>query len=214
MTIHTKPTLFYISDALCGWCFAMGPQIEKLQAAYADKFHFEVLSGGMILGDRVGPIGNMANYIRQAMPRLNEITGVQMGEAYFTEVLDKGTYISNSEPPAIALSIFKELHPNKQVKYAKAIQDLQFKEGKDFNEVETYLPLAAEAGLSEEQFRERFAEEKYQRQAMGEFAQVQDWGIQGFPSMVAQNGDKLYLVTRGYAKFEDLTPALEQVLAQ
>ena len=32
--------------------------------------------------------------------------------------------------------------------------------------------------------------------------------------MVAQKGDKYYLVTRGFAKFEDLAPALEQVLAQ
>ncbi|RNI26764.1 DsbA family protein [Rufibacter latericius] len=214
MTTNNKPTLFYISDALCGWCFAMGPQIEKLHAAYADKFHFEVLSGGMILGERVGPIGSMASYIKQAMPRLNEITGVKMGEPYFTEVLDKGTYISNSEPPAIVLSIFKELRPDQQVKYAKAIQDLQFKEGKDFNQIEIYLPLAQEAGLTEEQFRERFADEKYRMLAQQEFAQVQAWGIQGFPSMVAQNGEQLYLVTRGYAKFEDLTPALDQVLAQ
>ncbi|WP_062543224.1 DsbA family protein [Rufibacter tibetensis] len=209
-----KPTLFYISDALCGWCYAMGPQIEKLHDAYADKFHLEVLSGGMILGERVGPIGNMASYIKQAMPRLNEITGVKMGEPYFKDVLDKGTYLSNSEPPAIVLSILKELHPSQQVKYAKGIQDLQFKEGKDFNQLETYLPLVQEAGLTEEQFRERFADEKYRLMAQQEFAQVQAWGIQGFPSMVAQNEDKLYLVTRGYAKFEDLTSALDQVLAQ
>ncbi|MFB9861827.1 DsbA family protein [Rufibacter immobilis] len=209
-----KPTLFYISDALCGWCYAMGPQIEKLHAAYADKFRFEVLSGGMITGERVGPIGNMASFIKQAMPRLNEISGVTMGEAYLNDVLEKGTYISNSVPPAIAFSILKEAQPEEQVKYAKAIQDLHFQEGKDFNQVETYLPLAQEAGLTQEEFRARFTDEKYLQLAQQEFAQVQAWGIQGFPSMVAQNGDKLYLVTRGYAKFEDVAPALDQVLAQ
>ncbi|RNI30262.1 DsbA family protein [Rufibacter immobilis] len=209
-----KPTLFYISDALCGWCYAMGPQIEKLRAAYADKFRFEVLSGGMITGERVGPIGNMASFIKQAMPRLNEISGVTMGEAYLNDVLEKGTYISNSVPPAIAFSILKEAQPEEQVKYAKAIQDLHFQEGKDFNQVETYFPLAQEAGLTQEEFRAMFTDEKYLQLAQQEFAQVQAWGIQGFPSMVAQNGDQLYLVTRGYAKFEDVAPALDQVLAQ
>ncbi|WP_066834065.1 DsbA family protein [Rufibacter ruber] len=214
MTLQNKPTIFYISDALCGWCFAMGPQIEKLHSAYADRFNFEVLSGGMILGDRVGPIGNMASFIKQAMPRLNEISGVTMGDAYLKDVLDKGTYVANSEPPAIALAILKEQQPDQQVKYAKAVQDLHFKEGKDLNEVETYIPLAQEAGLTADEFKAKFSDDQYRLKAQQEFAQVQAWGIQGYPSMVAQNGDKLYLVTRGFAKFEDLTPALEQVLAQ
>ncbi|MBA9078546.1 DsbA family protein [Rufibacter quisquiliarum] len=214
MTLQNKPTIFYISDALCGWCFAMGPQIEKLHSAYADRFNFEVLSGGMILGDRVGPIGNMASFIKQAMPRLNEISGVTMGDAYLKDVLDKGTYVANSEPPALALAILKEQQPDQQVKYAKAVQDLHFKEGKDLNEVETYIPLGHETGLTADEFKAKFSDDQYRLKAQQEFAQVQAWGIQGYPSIVAQNGDKLYLVTRGFAKFEDLTPALEQVLAQ
>ncbi|AKQ46900.1 hypothetical protein TH63_16700 [Rufibacter radiotolerans] len=206
-----KPTLYYISDALCGWCFAMGPQVVQLQETYGDRFHFEVLSGGMMTGDRVGPISQMADYIKQVLPRLTEITGVTMGEAYVKGILGEGTYVSNSVPPAVALAIFKEVKPEEQVKYAKAIQDLHFKEGQDLNLVETYLPLAREAGLSEEQFRERFTDDQYRLLAQQEFAQVQAWGIEGFPAMIAQKGEELFLVARGFSKAEDVAEILEKI---
>jgi putative protein-disulfide isomerase len=204
-------TLYYISDALCGWCFAMGPQVEKLHQSYGDKLNFEVLSGGMMTGDRVGPISQMADYIKQALPRLTEITGVSMGEAYVQGILGEGTYVSNSEPPSVALAIFKEAKPEDQVKYAKAIQDLHFKEGKDLSQVEIYLPLAREAGLSEETFRDRFSDDKYRLLAQQEFAQVQAWGIQGFPAMIAQKGEELFLVARGYSKAQDVEEILEKI---
>lgn len=208
-----KPTIFYVYDALCGWCYGFGPVIEKFQDNYGDRVKLEVLSGGMVVGSRVGPFSNMANYIRQAVPRLTEITGVQFGEAYFTQVLDKGTYISNSEPPAIALSILKEQAAEKPITLAHRLQKLQFVEGHDLNRVETYLPLAAAYGLDAETFKQKFASDDYRFKAQQEFQLVQSWGIAGFPAVVCQLPNGLHLVANGYTPYEQLTATFERVLA-
>jgi len=208
-----KPTVFYVFDALCGWCYGFGHVIQKFEENYRGQVQTEVLSGGMVTGSRIGPISNMADYIRQTAPRLTEITGVKFGEAYFSEIIDKGTYISNSEPPAIAFSILKEQAADKPVTLAHSLQKLQFVEGHDFNEVETYLPLAATYGIEEATFRHKFASDDYRLKAQQEFQLVNNWGISGFPAVVCQHQDSLYLAANGFTPYEQLTATIDKILA-
>ena len=61
-----KPTFFYVYDALCGWCYGFSPVMQNVAAKYDDRLNFEVISGGMVTGPRVGPIGQVAPYIKSA----------------------------------------------------------------------------------------------------------------------------------------------------
>ena len=94
-----------------------------------------------------------------------------------------------------------------------AFYKLQFVEGRDFNEVETYLPLAAAYGVDEATFRHKFTSDDYKLKAQQEFELVQSWGITGFPAVVCQSRDKLYLAARGFTPYEQLTATIEQILA-
>lgn len=204
-----KLKIFYVQDALCGWCYGMSPVIARLYGE--QQYTFEVLSGGMIRGSNVRPISGMADYIRQVAPRLEEMTGVEMTEAYHREILDKGTYLSNSEPPAVAMAILKEQFPEQQVPLAAAIQKLHFVAGKDLNEVETYLPVVREFGADEADFKKKFTQKAYLEKARQEFELVEKWGVSGFPAVICQAGEKLYLVARGYQPYEQLNATLQQV---
>ncbi|WP_181163632.1 DsbA family protein [Pontibacter mangrovi] len=203
--------LYYVQDALCGWCYGMSPVIARLYEEHRQDYTFEVLSGGMIRGNNVRPISGMADYIRQVEPRLQEITGVKLTDTYHREVLDKGTYLTNSEPPAVAMAILKEQYPELQVPLAAAIQKLHFEEGKDLNEVEAYMTVVRAFGADEDGFREKFNDSNYLEKARREFELVENWGINGFPAVVCQAGEKLYLVARGYQPYDQLTQTLEQV---
>ncbi len=208
-----KSTLFYIYDGLCGWCFGFSPVIKKIAADFSNKLNLEVLSGGMVTGPRIGPIKEMASYIRQAAPRVTEITGETFGDAYLNDVLSSDSIISNSLPPAIALAILKEKAPDKQVHFAHSIQNLMFREGKDLNQPETYLDLAWEAEISESDFKKRFKDKKYQTGAEKEFELVQNWGITGFPAVVLEKENKLYLLAQGYQPYETLAQTITDILA-
>jgi putative protein-disulfide isomerase len=207
-----KPTLYYVYDALCGWCFGFAPVIEKVSEKYKADMRFEVLSGGMVTGPRIGPIAEMATYIKKASPRVTEVSGQVFGDAFLNGVLNSRTYISNSVPPAIAFGILKESQPEQAITFMHAIQNLLFKEGKDLNELETYLPLASQAGIPEKEFRKKFADPVYTSKAEQEFQIVQNWGISGFPAVVLEKDDKLYLLAQGYQPYEVLTETLEKVL--
>ena len=205
-----RPTFIYVFDTLCGWCYGMSPVIQRLYAEQRQKLDFVVLSGGMIRGANVKPIAGMADYIRQVAPRLEQVTGVALTPTYREQILDKGTYLSNSEPPAIALCILKEQLPEQQVPLAGAIQKLHFEAGRDLNEAETYLPVVAQFGADEQDFLRKFADPAYAQKAQEEFATVAGWGINGFPAVYQQN-EQLYLLARGYQPYEQLLQTLEQV---
>lgn len=206
-----KLTLLYIQDALCGWCYGMSPVMQQLYKEHQQDYNFVVLSGGMVRGSNVQPISGMAGYIRQASKQLEEVTGVKQTQAYHENILDKGTYITNSEPPAIALLILKEQFPEQQVPLAAAIQNLHFVEGKDLNEVETYLPVVRQFGASEEKFKKKFTDKDYADMARQEFELVEKWGISGFPAVVLEAGEKLYLVAQGYQPYNQLNGTLERI---
>ncbi|MFD3002232.1 DsbA family protein [Pontibacter toksunensis] len=206
-----KSTLIYIQDALCGWCYGMSPVMQQLYKEHKQDYNFVVLSGGMIRGSNVKPISGMADYIRQASRQLEQVTGVKQTQAYHEQILDRGTYVSDSEPPAIALLILKEKFPEKQIPLAAAIQNLHFVEGKDLNEVETYLPVVRQFKASEEEFKKKFSDKDYADLARQEFELVEKWGIRGFPAVVVETGEKLYMVAQGYQPYDQLTKTLERI---
>src|SRR5690242_16380389 len=107
-----KPKIIYVYDALCGWCFGFSPVIRAVQDAYRDEFDFEIISGGMMIGDRAGRISDVAPYIRNTYKTVEETTGIVFGLGFIRN-LEEGYMIFNSERPAIGLSVFKRLLPNR-----------------------------------------------------------------------------------------------------
>ena len=106
-----KPKIIYIYDALCGWCYGFSPVIRRFHQHYADEFDFDVLSGGMMTGERVKPVSESMAYIEQAYKVVEARTGVRFGDDYLTNLLRPGTYMSDSEKPGMAMTLFKAILP-------------------------------------------------------------------------------------------------------
>lgn len=197
-----KLTIIYIYDALCGWCYGFSPVMQRLYEEYQDRLRFEVLCGGLITGPRIQPVAGMADYIRQSSDLLQDATGLSPSEDFYTRILDKGTYLSNSLPPAIALHIFKERFAEQQLPVAQEIQRLFFQDGQDLNLAETYFPLADKLGLGNNAFQQQFNDPIYTERALAEFKQVKAWGIDGFPAVLGRRGNELFLLAHGYEPYE------------
>ena len=207
-----KPQIMYVFDPLCGWCYGFSPVIKQLKDNYGDVFDFKAYVGGMILGDRVGTINEKFAFLKEgAIEQVEQTTGVMFGEAFKTNMLDKGDYIVNSEPPSIALTILREANPDKHVEIAHDVQKALYWEGKSFNELETYLPFADKYNVDRDEFSQKYQNPEYLRQIYGEFDMVQQLGVQGYPSVVVVAGEKGYLIARGYQSYEQISQTLEKI---
>lgn len=212
-----QPTLIYCYDAYCGWCYGFSPVISKISKEYAQQFHTEVLSGGMILSDKPAHIEVMASFIKDAYKTVEEHTGIQFGADFLWHIFnpDLSDWFPDSEKPAIAMCIFKEIYPSRQVEFASDLQYALNFEGRDLCDNEAYRHLLEKYEINDDEFYEKLASETYKDKAHYEFAQVKHLQVTGFPCILLQmSPSKFYLLARGYTSYESLKERIDKVLAE
>ena len=212
-----KPILIYCYDAYCGWCYGFSPVVKKIASAYKGKLDIEVLSGGMMVSEQVMSIEKIGPYIQEEYKRVEELTGVKYGEDFLWHInnADKSDWVMNSEKPSIALCIFKEIYPERQLEFAADLQHALNYEGRDLDDDEAYRHLLDKYGLDQEMFYSRLGSEAYKEQAYYEFSLCKQLQVTGFPTVFVQTGElKFVMVARGYTAYTALKERIETVLKE
>jgi len=179
------------------------------------NLQIEVLSGGMVLPETPVHISATASYIQSAYKTVEEYTGVTFGPDYLWHINhpDQSDWYPNSEKPAIALCIFKEIYPEKQVAFAADLQKALHFEGRDLTDNAAYLHLLEKYAIDATMFFDKLNSEAYKEKAKYEFALVKQLQVSGYPCVLLQESEtKFHLLARGYTSFVDLKARLERAL--
>lgn len=209
-----KFTLIYVYDALCGWCYGYSGVMKAIYEKYKDDFNFEVISGGMVLGERAGPITNMSALIKSHYPSVEQTTGVKFG-APFLKALDEGGIYLSSEKPSIALSVFKTYQPDKAILFAHALQKALKFEGKDLSEDKTYIELVKDFGINPNEFIEKLNSEEFKQAAYYDFALARQLQVTGYPAAFIKTGEhNFYMIAKGYADLATMELRISNVLKE
>ncbi len=217
MELNAKYNLFYSYDAYCGWCYGNSAVMQQVQKMYHKLFNIEVLSGGMIMPQKPQPISITAGYIKTAYKRVEELTGVQFGPDYLWHIdnADKSDWFPHSLKPAIAMCIFKELHPLQQVAFATDLQYALHYEGRDLCDDEAYRHLLEKYAINTDDFYAKLKSEIYKDKAHYEFALCKQLQVNGYPSLILQTADtKFYFVSNGYTSYENIQARIENILKE
>ncbi|NEU07113.1 DsbA family protein [Flavihumibacter sp. R14] len=206
-----KPKIIYVYDALCGWCFGFSPVIQAVHDAYRDQFDFEIISGGMMIGDRAGRVADVAPFIRDTYKTVEDTTGIVFGLA-FIKNLEEGYMIFNSERPAIALSVCKSLLPKKTFEFATDLQNSIYFDGKEPDHMDLYRYLAANFGIDPDEFASRMDDPVFKDEAHYDFALAKQLQVGSYPAVLIQYADsKFYLIARGYSDYETMELRINNV---
>ncbi|HRP89231.1 MAG TPA: DsbA family protein [Edaphocola sp.] len=209
--------LIYCYDAYCGWCYGFSEVIKRIAAEYKNDFKFEVLSGGMILPETPQSISVIAPFIEKSYKTIEERTGVKFGEDFLFHIIqhEKSDWFPSSEKPAIALCIFKEIYPDKEVAFASDLQYALNYEGRDLTDDEAYRHLLEKYEIPADEFFKKLHSEVYKDKAYYEFQLVKQLKVESFPQLLLQVSDsKFYLVAKGYTEYEMLKSTLDSILIQ
>lgn len=196
--------IIYVYDALCGWCYGFSPVMEEFHENYKDKLDFEVISGGMITGERIGSIGEVASYISTAYKHVENATGVKFGNQFLNTTMSKGDAIFTSVPPAIAMSLFKRLKLEKSIQFASALQKAIYFDGVEPEDFDAYGDIAATFGLDRDSFITKIREDEYRKLAEEEFRKSAALGVTGFPAVFVEYNERYYKIGSGYLPFSSL----------
>jgi len=168
----------------------------------------------MITDRQEGPIGEVAPYIKKAYRQVEQTTGVQFGENFLQGTLAKGDAFFSSLPGALAMAVFRYLQPDQVIPFAAAMQNAIYREGKLPAKPETYGACAEEFGMDAPGFMKRMVEKELLETVQNEFKLVQEWGVQGFPTVIYIQDEQAYLLARGYTPLAQLEENLKTVKAK
>jgi len=202
--------LVYIHDPLCGWCFGFSPVVQQLHDATKRRAQWDILCGGMVLGDRVGPIGRLSEFLRQALPRVEGTTGIRFGEAFTTGVLDRGTLVLSSLEPSRAVQAVKTLARDRTLAFARGVQKALYEDGRDVTSMEVLGDVAESVRIVGFEI-EYMKTETYER-TLEEFKLVSELGVTGFPTLLGFDGEDSRVFSRGWAPFERVFESVERWL--
>ncbi|GGF71255.1 DsbA family protein [Wenyingzhuangia marina] len=203
-----KITYYY--DAFCGWCYGFSKPFQEFKKNHTDDIAFEVISGGLFLGNRIGKINDIAPYVKDgAFRSVEEVSGVKFGQAFVNKLETEDNIWLDSTFPAIALSIIKENAPNKALDFAELLLKTINLDAKDVREINSYKEAISVIDYDFENFTSQMKEDKYLNLAKQDFETFAKSGISGMPCLVIQGGGKKAYLSNGFTNYKDLEARLK-----
>lgn len=124
------PTLLYLFDPLCGWCYGAAPAMQSI--ARDGQWQVEPLPTGLFAGDPSRRIdGAFADHVEQADARIATLTGQVFSERYRRDVVRNPSVAFDSQAATEALSAVHRLSPAHELAALHAIQHARYVEGRD-----------------------------------------------------------------------------------
>lgn len=139
------PTLHYIFDPLCGWCYGAAPLVDA--ARDIAGLHVAPHGGGMMTGGNRQPVTDaLRRYVMPHDERIAGLTGQVFGRDYFDGLLRDSGAVFDSEPPTTAILAAEQLD-GRGLDLLKRLQHAHYVEGRRIADPAVLGVLARDIGL-------------------------------------------------------------------
>ncbi|MCV6611726.1 MAG: hypothetical protein OIF55_13205 [Amphritea sp.] len=192
----TDTRILYLTDPLCGWCYAAAPLLQSLMTDTTlpgpELIHRALFTGQMTRWMS----RSFSDYVMQADRRIAELTGQTFSRAYRDNLFYRNHLIFDSWPTAKAIEIIRNYNPDQVIPFFKALQQARFIEGKVITDASILCELAAAIGLQADLFHQKFHyDERVEQQAYTQQQRaatlLQQVHYDGVPCFILQKGETL-----------------------
>lgn len=204
---NKKPLVYYFFDPLCGWCYGFGPVMMEFYRQHKAEYNFEIVSGGMLVGNRIKPIGSMKDFLLQAYKQVEKTTGITFGDG-FLKTLEKGTAVYSSVEPSIALEVFKSYQNDEALAFAHDLQKAIYFDGIEPAEISHYKSLAEKWNIKGDEFVEKMKDPAFLEKAEAGFRLSKQLGVSGFPAILIYKSGQFHQISEGFTSLTNLNKSL------
>jgi putative protein-disulfide isomerase len=201
--------LVYVADPMCSWCYGFTPQVERLLEQMPDA-ELELVMGGLRAYEREPMDEARKAEVRTHWARVHEVSGQPFG----ADAIARADFVYDTEPACRAVVTMRTGAGPLAFAFFHAAQDAFYRDGLDVTNDDVLADLAAGIGVPREDFAEAFASEELKQATRQDFAIVQRWGINGFPTLLVVHEDELHLVASGYTDAATLRERIDHIRSQ
>lgn len=203
--------LIYGYDPLCGWCYAFSNQIGQVQQRLPN-LKIEVVYGGLVVGERVGPIKNHAGYLLQGEQQLFARTGIAFGKQFKDKLLHQGTYVSDSEPPCRAVWVMQKLKPEHAFAFANELPTAHYWDGIALDDPAQLARIASRYGVEDRLFVETWQSEDAKKGVVSAFQLARTKGVVSYPTLWLERDGQKEDFVKGWQTSETIVEKLNELV--
>jgi putative protein-disulfide isomerase len=205
------PTLFYIHDPMCSWCYAFREGWQQLTNHFSGQLEFVRLLGGLAPDSDLPMDETTRKMVQQSWQRIEEsVPGVQFNFDFWSQTQPRrSTY-----PACRAVIAARELAgASFDLKMTYAIQDGYYQQARNPSDNEVLYDLAAALGIERGQFATEMRSGRTEQRLQQEIAQAASLGVDSYPSLVLQlNQQSRWPIAINYQDISEVIATIEMCL--
>lgn len=200
--------LIYVGDPMCSWCWGIAPELDAVRTGHPE-LSFRVVVGGLRPGEHAQPMTEeMAGFLGHHWEQVSQ----RSGQPFDTAILDRRDWLYDTELACRAVVAMRMVDESRAFALFKRIQRAFYADGVDVTQPDVYVELAKDVGADVDAFSKALADDRSREATWNDFAIAREWGVTGFPTVIARNGEQGYIVAQGYAPAAQIESALSSAL--
>ena len=203
-TDDRRPQVIYGNDPLCGWCFAIGPDLQEARRRLGDSVGWRIECGGLVTGERVRPVAEDRGYLERGLATVRAASGREAGPAYYDGILAEGTWVSDSEPVCRAVLVVRDLAGEAAIDFSHRLTDSLYLHGREPDAPETIAWAATQTGLDADAVVARWLRPEARALTREGFLGARRLGVAMYPSLLVSIDGVWTTVLAGYAPADEI----------
>ena len=195
MSLLIKPTLYYVYDPMCSWCWGFNKTWEQVKNSLPNSINVQYILGGLAPDSNEPMPSEMREYIQMNWRKIQQkIPGTEFNYTFWDNCHPKrSTY-----PACRAVIAVKNQKPELEKVIIKLIQQAYYLESKNPSEDDVLISLAKMLDIDITQFTQDLNSESTQQLLSDDIALMQSLVVSSFPSLVLKTADTIKPISIDY----------------
>ena len=216
-TSASVKSLIYVGDPMCSWCYGFGVPLGQL-LNQLPGIPITVVLGGL----RAYNTDVMTQTLKDTLHHHWEEVHKRSGQPFTYGQFLSDDFIYDTEPACRAVITIRAHAPEHTLAMYHAIQRAFYAQSRDvtqakvladvWEELTATLPPLDEP-FTRADFKKAFNSETIKSLTIDDFMIAQQWGIRGFPALIAVVNGQAQLVANGYMEANTMLERIQQVFA-
>ena len=193
-------TLYYVLDPMCSWCWAFHPHWQQVRDRLSQDIECRYVMGGLAPdSDEPMPMP-MREFLQSIWRTIADRTGATFNYEFWSRCTPRrSTYPACRAVIAAGLQDESKIAP-----MITAIQQAYYVEARNPSDASVLSECAAAIGLDPERLARDIAGTAVEERLQQDFALRDQFGVQGFPSLVLYYQETHYAISSGYCDAENV----------
>ena len=196
--------LIFVTDPICSWCWAILPEMFKIQAKLRQKLSFELKCAGLQVGSQQPLTDEKSTQLINLWQQVAETTGQQFAMSLPAD----RSFIYHSELACRTVQIARDLLNAEPWDLFHRLQESFYLGCRNIGDLEELYNIIEPMGISHSEFLKCISSDQIVSRTRLEFDWCSKLETQALPALFLNTGSGPQLVCGGFATAEYLVPEI------